>query len=76
MVSPDRKDWKKTKTFRNAYAGDSFSSGDYEDPAVQLIFTADALDEKSPFLDEFGQISQIVFGFAKGREPRKELKKG
>ena len=76
VVSPDRKDWKKTKNFRTAFAGDSFSSGDYEDPAVQLIFTEDALDEGSPFLDEFGQISQIVFGFAKGREPRKELKKG
>ena len=76
VASPDKKDWKKTKTFRTAFAGDSFSSGDYEDPAVQLIFTADALDEESPFLDEFGQISQIVFGFAKGREPRKELKKG
>ena len=61
---------------RTALAGDCLSSGEYEDPAVQLIFTEDALDEGSPFLDEFGQISQIVFGFAKGREPRKELKKG
>lgn len=74
-VTPDKKDWEKSGSFRTAFAGDSYSSGDYDDPAVRQIFTADALDEGSPFLAEFGLISCFVFGFAKGRGARKELKK-
>lgn len=73
-VTPTGKDWKKVKSFRNSFVGSSYSSGDYEDPAVQLIFTEDALDEESPFLEEFGQISHEVFGFAKGSKSKKELK--
>ncbi|MBE6373766.1 MAG: exonuclease V subunit gamma, partial [Lentisphaerae bacterium] len=73
-VSPTRKGWQQVRSFRDAYTGNDFSSGDYEDPAVQLIFTEDALEEESPFLEEFGQISHQVFGFAKGRVPQKELR--
>ena len=39
-----------------------------------MIFTENALDEESPFLEEFGQIAAKVFGFAKGRGKQKELK--
>ena len=73
-VSPERKDWFKVKAFRTAFTG-GYLSGDYDDPAVRLIFTENALDEGSPFLEEFGQIASAVFGFAKGSGKKKELKK-
>ena len=74
-VTPGNENWKKVKTYRTAFSGSGFSRGDYDDPAVQQIFTEDALAEDSPFLDDFGTIAGVVFGFAKGSKSKKELKK-
>jgi len=75
-VSPETKNWRDTQNYRDAFSGGSYSGrSDYEDPAVQLIFTKDALDRESPFLEEFGKIASDVFHFAKGRGSKKELKK-
>ena len=74
-VSPERKDWVKVKAFHNAFTGTGRASGDCNDPAVRLIFTENALDEGSPFLEEFGRMASVFFGFAKGSAKKKALKK-
>ncbi|MBO4631155.1 MAG: exodeoxyribonuclease V subunit gamma, partial [Lentisphaeria bacterium] len=74
-VTPEKQNWRQVAQYRNDFKGNGRFSGDYEDPAVRLIFTEDALDEGSPFLEEFGEIAAQVFGFAKGSGKKKELKK-
>ena len=66
-------DWKQSPTYRKIFTGSSRVPGECEDPSIRYLFDADALDPGSPFLDEFGQIAQTVFSFAKGCDDEKEL---